>query len=361
MIIKKIFDFLNSYAPFAFQESWDNSGLQIGDLNKKVSRALLSLDVTLDTVLEAKELGAQLIISHHPLFFKPLKCVDCSNNIVKTLLDFNISVISNHTPLDLVPKGVSFSLGMKLNLKNMRVLSPSEEKFFYKLFFNVPTGMERTILSKIFSEGVGEYLYYKNCAFETFGEGRFSVKDDENRVPYLKASNPYKEGKIEVLVRKDRINWVIDKIRSIHPYDELAFDVFEESVNPLNIGYGAIGELSTPKKLSSVIDLVKESLGISKVRYTGDLNRKVKKVAVLGGSGSSFIKDAIRASAEVFISGDIKYHDALDYGDKISILDVGHRASEEPVLFYLKEQISKEFKEVEFFISKSFGDFYKYI
>lgn len=359
MIIKKIYDFLNSYAPFTFQESWDNSGLQIGNLNNKVNKAILTLDVTLETVIEAEKLGAQLIISHHPLFFKPLKNIDFSNNLLRIAINNDISIISNHTPLDMVPEGVSFSLAKKLNLQNLKVLTPIKDKFFYKLFFNVPIGMENKILNNIFSEGVGEYIYYKNCAFETFGEGRFLPKDN-GRTPHIKSSKPYKEGKLEIIIRKDRVDWVINKLREIHPYDELSFDMIEEAINPLNIGYGVVGDYSSPKKLSLLLDDMKESLGLSKIRYIGDLKKKIKKVAVVGGSGSSFIKDAVKLSVDLFISGDIKYHDALEYGDKISIIDIGHRASEEPVLISLKERMSKEFSDIEFFIYKSFGDIYRY-
>lgn len=360
MTIKKIFDLLNAYAPFAFQESWDNSGLQIGNLNNKVEKVVLSLDVTLSSVIEAKKIGAQLIISHHPLFFKPLKRIDLSNKFLKMLLESNISVISSHTPLDVVPDGVSFALGKILNLKNLKILSPLKEKFFYKIFFNVPTGLEKKILDELFSEGIGEYLYYKDCAFETFGEGRFSPKSPKGR-PYISSLAPYKEGKIEVLIRKDKIDWVINKLRECHPYDEIAFDVFEEAINPLNIGYGSIGEFSSPIKLSQVIEDIKDALGLSKIRYSGDLKKKIKKVALLGGSGSSFIKEAVEKSADLFISGDIKYHDLLENSDKISIIDVGHRASEEPILISLKEMLSKEFREVEFFIYKELTDIYKYI
>lgn len=360
MIIRKIYDFIDSIAPFTYQENWDNSGLQIGDLNNKVSKIILSLDVTLDMVLEAEKMGVNLIISHHPLFFKPLKFIDLSKKILKIIIKNNITVISNHTPLDMVPDGVSFSFAKKLNLNNLDVLVPLQNNNFYKLFFTIPTGMESSLLNKIFSEGVGEYLFYKDCAFETFGEGRFKKKNSD-RKSYIENLSPYKEGKLEILVRKDRLEWVIEKLRQFHPYDELAFDVFEEKFTPLNIGYGVVGTLSKPKNLSEFIEDVKDILGISKVRFIGDLKKKVKKIAVMGGAGSSFIKDAIRVSADLFISGDIKYHDALEHGDKISILDVGHRASEEPVLFELKEKLSQEFGNLKFFVYKSFGDFFKYI
>lgn len=357
--VREIYDLLNYYAPFFYQEDWDNSGLQIGNKNTKVKRVLLSLDVTYNVVLEAKKIGAQLIVSHHPLFFKPLPHIDTSNPLIKMLIEENISVISSHTPLDLVPDGVSFYLASLLKLNNKRMLSPLKSSKFYKLFFFLPTGSERSILNHLFSEGIGEYLFYKDCAFESFGEGRFKKKGE--RKSYIKSPIPYKEAKIELVVRKDKIDSVISKLREIHPYDELAFDVFEEAYNPINLGYGCIGELSSPMKISMIIDNLKEVLGIEKVRFIGDLKKKIKKVAIVGGSGSSFASDAQRAGAELFISGDIKYHCALEYGEKLSIIDVGHRASEEPILLQLKELFSKRFKDTDFYIYKEFGDLYKYI
>ncbi len=358
LYVREVYNYLDSIAPFVYQEDWDNSGIQIGRKDKIVKKILLTLDVTLSSVTEAEKINADLIISHHPLFFRPLRSIDISNPVISKLIKNDITVISSHIPLDLVPRGVNFYFAELLGLKNVKVLKPLEKSRFCKLFFFLPTGMERTILDKIFSEGVGEYLFYKECAFESFGEGRFKEKDLSN--PFIKSASPYKEGKIELIVRKDKINQLIDRLRDIHPYEELAFDVFDELINPLQIGYGCIGELGSSAKLSQVINRIKDLLGLDKIRFSGDLNARIKKIAFVGGTGSSFMKDAVQQGADLFISGDIKYHDLLDYGEKIAIADVGHRASEEPVLFSLKEQLEKRFKNLEILVYKEFADIYKF-
>jgi len=357
--VKDIYAEIDHIAPFIYQESWDNSGLQIGSLDNKVKKVLLALDITKEAVNIAKKYKCELVISHHPLFFKPLKTIDTRNVLLKEILNSNLTILSAHTNLDVVPDGVSFALAKKIGiLNNLKILAPLEETKYYKVAFFITKEAEADVLSQIFNKGIGEFHNYEKCYFTTSGLGHFKAK--ENAKPYVKIEN-FKENKVEFIVRKDKLFDCINNLKQIHPYDEIAFDVFEEKINPLDIGYGVIGELSTPKKLHQVLFLVKEALGIEKLRFKGDLNKKIKKIALCGGSGSSFIKHAIQSKADLYITGDIKYHEMLENCDKITITDVGHRASEQPVLFTLKEKLEKTFKNLELQIFIEHNDFYQYI
>jgi len=356
--VKDVYAKIDCIAPFIYQESWDNSGLQIGNLDNKVKKALLTLDITKEAINIAKKYKCELVISHHPLFFKPLKSIDTRNVLLSEILNSNLTILSAHTNLDVVPEGVSFALAKKIGiLNNLKTLAPLEESKYFKVSFFITKESEAEVTSQILSKGIGEFLKYENCYFTTTGAGHFKAK--EKAKPYVKIEN-FKENKVEFIVRKDKIFDCINNLKQIHPYDEIAFDVIEEKINPIDIGYGVIGELSTPKKLHQVLSLVKEALGIEKVRFKGDLNKKIKRMALCGGSGSSFIKHAIQLKADLYITGDIKYHEMLENYDKITIADVGHRASEQPVLFTLKEKLEKTFKDLEIQIFMEHNDFYQY-
>jgi len=354
--VRDVYNVINSFAPFVLQEDWDNSGLQIGSFKNCVSKVLLSLDITERAVEVAIEVGANLVISHHPLFFRPLKRLDFSDPLLSLLVENRINVISSHTPLDVVPDGVSFSLAEKLELDEVKILCQKTDSQYYKLIFYLPSGYEKKVLSSLFDEGVGEYHFYKDCAFETFGEGRYKEKSGAN--PFIKAENIFKESKVELIVRKDKLTSCLDKLKAVHPYQEVAFDVFQEAINPLNLGYGCVGVLKKTKKLSHFIEQCKAQLGLDNVRYVGDLNTKIKKVALCGGSGGSFVRDAIMSGADLYVTGDLKYHEVLENMNKIAFLDIGHRASELPVLQKLEFRIKEAFKKLKVYHFVEYKDFF---
>lgn len=355
--VKDIYDVIDSFAPFILQESWDNSGLQIGNLEDNIRNPIICLDVTKEALKTAINLNSNLLISHHPLFFKPIKSIDRKNKLIDGLLSNNINVLSAHTNLDVVPDGVSFCLAEKIGLKDLKILAPLEEEKYFKVSFFITDDKKEQVLKEIFGDGVGEFLRYKNCAFTTKGVGQFQPKDEAK--PFVKKEK-FTEDKVEFIVRKDKLDKCISKLKKVHPYDEIAFDVFEEKVNPLNIGYGVIGQLSASKKLHVVLNDIKESLGIDKIKFKGDLNKKIKTIALCGGSGSSFITHAIKKGADLYITGDLKYHEVLEYCEKIVLADVGHRASEIPVLEKVKAKLEKSLQKINFKIFIENNDFYQY-
>lgn len=354
--VRDIYTVIDRFAPFVFQEEWDNSGLQIGSLDAGAEKVMLALDVTKEAVVQATKWNINLIISHHPLIFKPLKCIDFSNEVFYQLIKSNISVISAHTSLDVVYGGVSYQLANELEIQNVEILSPKRESKYYKVSFFLPTGHEKSIMENIFDSGVGEYNFYKDCAFESLGEGRYKEKEGAN--PFLKTFSVFKEAKMEVIVREDRLFSLLKNLKNVHPYQEVAFDVFKEVINPVNIGYGCVGNMPKSRKLSQLINYCKEKLGISSVRYVGDLNKKVKKVALCGGSGGSFVSDAVRAGADVYITGDLKYHEVFENKDKIALIDIGHRASELPVLKKIEKILKSNFSALKIYHFVENKDFF---
>ncbi|GAB4439201.1 MAG: Nif3-like dinuclear metal center hexameric protein [bacterium] len=354
--VKDIYSVIDQFAPFVFQEEWDNSGLQIGSLSASVERVMLTLDVTKEAVAQATKWDTNLIISHHPLIFRPLRCIDFSNEVIYQLIKSNINVISAHTSLDVVYGGVSYQLATDLEIENLEILSPKKESKYYKVSFFLPRGYEKSIVENIFDSGVGEYNFYKDCAFESFGEGRYKEKEGAN--PFIKAPSVFKEAKMEVIVREEKLFSLLKNLKNIHPYQEVAFDVFKESINPVNIGYGCVGNLPKSRKLSQLINHCKEKLGIGSVRYVGDLNKKVKKVALCGGSGGSFVSDAVKAEADVYITGDLKYHEVLENKDKIALIDIGHRASELPVLKKIEKILKSNFSALKLYHFVENKDFF---
>lgn len=357
--VREIYEVLDDFAPFILQEDWDNSGLQIGSLLKSVKRVMLALDVTKEAVKTAVEENIDLIISHHPLFFKPIKKIDLDDELLSLLVKNEINVISSHTPLDLVHQGVSYALAKLLDLKNIRILSAKRESDYCKLSFNLPSGYEKAVLTQIFGKGVGEYNLYEQCAFETFGEGRF--KEKKGATPFVKNGGVFKESKIDLLVRKDRLFSTISKLKGVHPYQEISFDVFEEYINPVEVGYGCFGELKKPKKLFHFVEEIKALLNLSTVKVKGDFNTKISKVALCGGSGGSFVKDAVSQKADVYLTGDLKYHEVLENDGKICFVDVGHRASELPALLILENLLKKHFKDIKIYHFVENKDFFSYV
>lgn len=356
--VKDIYDVINSFAPFILQESWDNSGLQIGNFEDKVKNPIICLDVTKEAVKTAIKYDSNLLISHHPIFFKPLKFINRSDKLIDGLLTKNINVLSVHTNLDVIPDGVSFCLAAKIGLKECRMLVPLPEQKFFKVSFFITEEKKEEVLNQILTDGVGEFLRYRNCAFTTKGIGQFQVKDKAK--PFVEKEK-FSEEKVEFIVRKDKIDECLSKLKEVHPYDEVAFDVFEEKVSPVELGYGVIGKYNISKKLHIVLEEIKNFLGIDKIKFKGDLNKKIKTVALCGGSGSSFIINAIKGGADLYITGDLKYHEVLEHADRIALADVGHRASEIPVLDMLKNELERNFKKMSFRVFIENSDFYQYI
>ena len=355
MIIKDITDFIENLAPVQLQETYDNAGLIIGDKNTEINQILVCLDVTENIVDEAIEKKCQLIISHHPLIFKGIKKINGNNSIEKIIIKAiknNIAIYAVHTNLDNVINGVNSVLAEKLGLKNQRSLQPKKD-IFRKLVFFCPVIHVDRVRKAIFEAGAGKIGNYDSCSFNTEGEGSFKAMENAN--PFVGEPGKLhfeKEIRIETIYPFYLESKIIEALLQSHPYEEVAYDIYKLENYFSQIGSGIIGEIDETDELN-FLSQIKRISNCKCIRHSDLLDKKIKKVAICGGSGSFLIKDAIAAKADIFISGDIKYHDFFEAENKILIADIGHYESEQFTKDLLYTFITKKFPNFAVLISEN--------
>jgi dinuclear metal center YbgI/SA1388 family protein len=318
-------------------EKWDKIGLQIGDPSADVKKIMVTLDLTLPVVQEAIKEKVDLIIVHHTPLFNPLQSIRWDTPqglLIKNLVENNIHLYCAHTNLDSTWGGVNDVLATKLELLDIEVLAPSWEEEYIKIVVFVPKGYEEQVRSAMSNAGAGHIGNYSDCTFELFGTGTFRPLEGTN--PFIGEKGQLEkveEFRLETIVPKSKLQEVIQGMVAAHPYEEVAYDLYPLANKGAHSGLGRIGNLAEKITLVELIEKLKAVLNIENVRYIGDLNRKVKRVALCGGSGASLIERAISKGAEVFITGDIKYHEAQDAENLgLALIDAGHFATEHPVI-----------------------------
>ncbi|MCH5319750.1 MAG: Nif3-like dinuclear metal center hexameric protein [Paramuribaculum sp.] len=330
--IRDIISLIEDFAPSALQESYDNCGLQVGDATLECTGALLCVDARPEIVEEAKRKGLNLIICHHPLFFKGLKRIIGNTQVEKTAwaaIKHDIAIYASHTSLDNARGGVSFSMAEALGLNNIRFLSPQDDKIL-KLSVWIPRAHALDLRDQLFMAGCGQLGNYDNCSFSVEGTGTF--RPLEGSCPAdgtINALHSGEEVRLELLLPR----WIKSKVEETillnHPYEEPAYEFSSVTIGTKSSGLGAVGELSSPITAVSLIERIKSTFNSPVVRCNRfDIHTPVRKVALCGGSGSSFIENAIREKAQVYITSDTGYHAFVDYADKILIADIGHFESE---------------------------------
>ncbi len=333
MQVQDIIQAIEAYAPPAYQEGYDNSGLQIGDMQAEVKAVLISLDVTEAILDEAMQRGANMIVAHHPLLFSGLKQISGRNyieRIVAKAIKNDISIYACHTNLDNVRNGVNAKICEKLGLQNTAILAPMADSL-YKLYTYVPTEAAAAVRDAMFAAGAGDIGKYSECSFNTPGTGTFRPGEDTDPV-IGQSGGPREEVnevKIEVLVDKGRRALVLKALVAAHPYEEVAYDIVPINNVNQDLGAGMVGELAEAMDEVAFLQHIKDNMKAECIRYTALKGRKVSKVAVCGGSGSFLLKDAIRAGADFFITADFKYHQFFDAEGRIVIADIGHYESEQ--------------------------------
>lgn len=332
MKVKDITTVIEDFAPLAYQESYDNAGLIVGSYDDEVRGVLICLDSTEEIVDEAIAKKCNLIIAHHPIVFSGIKKLNGKNYIERTIIKAiknNIAIYAAHTNLDSVTDGVSFRMAEKIGLKNCKVLSPKSDSLS-KLVTFCPTQQAEEVRQAIFSAGAGNIGNYDECSFNATGTGTFRA--GENATPAVGSINEQHhepEVKIETIVENHQINKVVRALIAAHPYEEVAYDIYPLKNKLSIVGSGLIGELSEEVESLSFLKSLKSTLKTDCVRHTNITQQKIKTVALCGGSGSFLLNNAIAQKADVFITGDFKYHQFFDAEDKIIIADVGHYESEQ--------------------------------
>lgn len=346
MKIKEITSYLESIAPLAYQESYDNSGLIVGNPNDEVTKALISLDCTEAVVEEAIAKGCNLIISHHPIVFKGLKRFNSNNYVEKTVIKAiknNIALYAIHTNLDNVLGGVNSKIAEKLGLQQQAILSP-KSGLLKKLVVYVPRTDVEQVRQALFEAGAGSIGDYDQCSYNTAGYGTFRPLEGANpTIGSIGEQERVEETKIEVVFPQQIERQIIVAMLAVHPYEEVAYHSVSLDNKVRYVGSGVIGNLSEPQEAESFLRYVKEKLKLNVIRHTKFLDKKISRIAVCGGAGGFLLKEAKRSGADVFITADYKYHEFFDAEDDIVIADVGHFESEQFTQELLLEIITKKF------------------
>lgn len=341
--VKEVARSLERFAPLHLQESYDNSGLIVGNPDQEVTGVLLCLDSIEEVIEEAISLKCNMVVAHHPIVFKGLRSITGKNYVERTLLKAiknDIAIYACHTNADNVKHGVNAKIAEKLGLKELRVLAP-KTGMLKKLVFFVPLEACEKVREAIFNAGGGSIGDYDMCSFNADGYGTFRAGANTN--PYVgKKGELHKEpeSRVEVIFEGYLQNKVISALIEAHPYEEVAYDIYNLDNLHAEVGSGMLGSLPQALDEEAFLKLVKSGLKAKVLRHTQLLGKKIEKVAICGGSGSFLLNSAISAGADAFISADFKYHEFFDADKKLLIADVGHYESEQ----FTVELFSEHFK-----------------
>ncbi|GFD96437.1 Nif3-like dinuclear metal center hexameric protein [Tenacibaculum singaporense] len=355
MQIKDVTNYIEQLAPLSYAEDFDNVGLLIGNYATEVTGVLVTLDTLEETVDEAIANNCNLIVSFHPIVFSGLKKINGNNYVERVVLKAiqnNIAIYATHTALDNVNNGVSAKMGEVLGLENMKTLIP-KKGIIKKLTTYVPFAEANNLREKLFEAGAGNIGNYDNCSFNVEGKGSYRGNENSNPTVGEKGKLMFEE---ETCITVTFDSYLEGKILSTlfknHPYEEVAYEVITLDNPNQNVGMGMIGELPSAMNEKDFLLFVKETFKTGCVRHSELLDKPIKKVAVLGGSGSFAIKNAMRAGADAYISADFKYHEFFKAEKRILLADVGHYESEQFTKKLLVDYLSKKFSTFAIILSE---------
>ena len=331
-IVSDLLGIINKNFSFALAEEWDNVGLQVGDHAASVKRVMIALDPLPDVVELAIASNCQLLLTHHPLIFSPLRQVTSSTTTGRLVLKAaaaGLAVAAMHTNYDIASGGLNDLLAKRLGLESVNPLKVTGHDELLKLVVFVPVTVLEPFRQSMFeyAESVGNY---RDCSFSVDGEGTFlplhGARPATGRVGVLEKTS---EARLELIVRRERLSSAIKGLIKAHPYEEPAFDCYPLINRGNDYGLGRIGTLATPVSLAEYSAFVKKQLGCSFLRTVGDLSRAVSRIALCSGSGGTLLRDAVRAGADLLVTGDLKYHEAREAeASGLAMIDAGHFATE---------------------------------
>lgn len=354
MKIDTVINFLEEVAPLSLQEDYDNSGLLVGNKEKRLTSALITLDCTEKVVQEAIKKKCNLIISHHPIIFHPLKRLtpdtDVERAVIRAIKN-NIAIYTAHTNLDNVKNGVNKKIADVIGLTNLQILSP-KENLLRQLVVFCPKEATENVRDSLFKAGAGYVGKYDRCSFTSEGKGTFRASKECN--PYagkIQKIHLENEDRIEVVFPKNLEANIISEMRKTHPYEEVAYQIYSLENVFHDVGAGMFGDLPQPIDSKIFLKRLKKSMKTDCLKYTDLVKKQIKRVAICGGSGSFLIKKARDACADIFISSDFKYHEFFDSSDMM-IVDIGHYESEQFTKELIHDLLSKKFSNFAFLLSK---------
>lgn len=325
----EIIELFENWSPKRFAMEGDPVGLHIGQLNRLVEKVLITLDVNEEVVDEAIQKGASLIIAHHPPIYRPLKRIltdTPQGRMFEKCIKNDISVYAAHTNLDIAPGGVNDMLAKKLGLVDTEIVEPTTSELLYKLIVFSPATHSNEIREAMAQAGAGAIGDYAGCSFSTSGIGRFTpTQGAEPFIGVVGKGEEVEEVRIEVVVPGPLRSKVLKAMLNSHPYEEPAYDFFKLDQRGTEYGLGRIGKLPAKLTLRDFAEQVKSIFAVPALRFVGDPDMEIQKVAVLGGDGNKYINAAKRSGADVLVTGDLNYHIAHDaQAMGLAIIDPGH-------------------------------------
>jgi len=346
--LKEIINALEGVAPLSLQESYDNSGLQVGDPGMEIKGILLSLDVTEEVLQEAEKKGCNLVVTHHPVLFKGLKSLTGKTHterIIQAAIRKDVAIYSGHTNFDAILGGVNTYMADRLGLQEQQILQAGGGSL-KKLVVFIPQDHLEPVRQAMFDAGAGQIGAYDSCSFRLEGTGSFRGSDETN--PFSGEAGKFSEEaevRLETIVPSPLLGKVVNAMTGKHPYEEVAYDIYPLDNKDPRVGMGMLGKLPEPMDEKAFLKLVKETFQCAVIRHTALRGLAVKKVALCGGAGSFLLHRARAKGADVFITGDVKYHQFFDAEGEIVLMDIGHFESEQFTreLFYdlLKKKFPK--------------------
>jgi len=356
MKIKSFIQKIEKLAPLDYAEDFDNTGLIVGDKNQDIKSVLITLDTTEDVVNEAIKKQCNLILSFHPILFSGIKKITPDNYVNKAVIKAiknDIAIYATHTALDNSIDGVNRKICEKLNLKHPQILIP-KNKIIKKLTTYVPNKNAENLRDKLFEAGAGNIGNYSNCSFNIQGQGSFKGEEGSNPVVGQKGETHYEEEtQINITFPKHIENKVLQQLFKHHPYEEVAYEIETlDNINQ-NIGLGMCGEFEEALDEKTFLNRLKKQFKTPVLKHSKLLGKPIKKVAVLGGSGASAIKNAIHSKADAYVTADLKYHDYFHAENKILLVDLGHYESEQFTKELLYTYINENFTNFALVLSNT--------
>lgn len=351
---------MEEFAPLRLAEDWDNVGLLLGDPGATVEKVMTCLTVTPESASEAIGEGAGLIVSHHPVWFKPVQRLVKSgaDGFLWDLARAGVGIYSPHTSFDNTKGGINDFLCETLGLIEVGPLKPGASREECKVVVFTPESDREVVLSAAFGAGAGRIGDYDECSYSTEGFGTFLGLEGTNPTVGTSGTRELaKEQRIEVVCPIGRLPGVLAAIRAAHSYEEPAIDVYPTIVRDETRGAGRIGRLPEPTSLGALARRIRDRLPAPCLQAAGDMGRTVGRVAIACGGADDFVGDAAKAGADVFVTGEARFHRALEAEARgIGLIVAGHHATERPAVEMLAGRIGKAFPDLIVWASRQERD-----
>lgn len=341
---------MDTFAPLRLAEAWDNPGLLVGSPEQEIHRALVTLDVTDEGVEFAIANKYDLIISHHPVIFKKLTSLRTDTydgTMYQKLLTHHIAVYSAHTNWDSADGGVNDILVQRMGLIDVQGLVPVQSEPLYKFTVYVPESHADALRQALGDAGAGFIGKYSHCMFSLTGTGQFKPRQGTH--PYIGTVGSLektREVRIETIIPAQRLHLLLSAVKMVHPYEEPAYDIYPLKNEGKTYSLGRVGTVKQPEPARMVLRKIKRALGIQILTYAGNEDAIIRKIALCGGAGAEFMKEAKAASADLYLTGDVKYHEAQEAVKLgLVIADGGHFGTEIPSVPVLQERLQNVSRE----------------